>query len=359
MPYLLVMNLLYAALAFLAALVFVLVGATRVGTWLIERRNPPIGAFAEIDGARVHYVHVKGPANPELPPVIFIHGASANLKDQMIPLRPLLEGRAEMLFFDRPGFGWSERGDNDNPSTQANTLAKLMDRLGIGKAILVGHSFGGAVTAAFGVEHGDKTLGLVFVAAATHPWPGGATSWYYDVAKLPVIGRLFTETLTYPAGSFQLDAAMRCVFAPNNAPDGYSETASIPLVLRPAAFRANAIDVAGLYENVLKLQPRYSDIRAPTVIISGDRDSVVYEELHSGGLARDIPGSELVWVHNLSHKPDWIASDLVAASIEKLAGKDRDLQAAARAVEARIAGDSYGFGKCGDSPAPDAELAPT
>ncbi|MDR7034185.1 alpha/beta hydrolase [Mesorhizobium sp. BE184] len=353
------MNLVYAALAFLAAIVFVLVGTTRVGTWLIERRNPPIGAFADIDGARIHYVHVNGPANPDLPPVVFIHGASANLKDQMLPLRPLLEGRAEMLFFDRPGFGWSERGNNDNPSAQANTLAKLMDRLGIEKAIVVGHSFGGAVTAAFGVEHGDKTLGLVFAAAATHPWPGGATSWYYDVAKLPVIGRLFTETLTYPAGLFQLDAAMRCVFAPNNAPDNYGELASIPLVLRPAAFRANATDVAGLYDSVLALQPRYRDIKAPTVILSGDRDSVVYEELHSGGLARDIPGSELVWVRNLGHKPDWIAPDLVVASIEKLAGKDRDLEAVAQAVEARIAGDSFGRGRCADMPATDGELAPT
>ena len=355
------MNQIYAALAFLFALIFTLVGVTRVGSWLIERRNPPIGEFADINGARIHYVHIPAPANADLPPIVFIHGASANLKDQMLPLRPLLEGRAEMLFFDRPGFGWSGRGpgNNEDPSAQANTIAALMDRLGIKKAIIVGHSFGGVVTAAFGREHADKTLGLVFLAPATHPWPGGATSWYYDLTTIPVIGRLFSETLTYPAGTLQMTDATTCVFSPNKVPDNYLSAASIPLVLRPAAFRANATGVAGLYSYALSAAPHYNEITAPTVVISGDRDKVVYAHIHSVGLVRDISGAELVWVHNLGHKPDWIAPDLVVGAIEKAAGKDVDLAAMVRTVEARIAGDTYGAGKCADIKVPEAELAPT
>jgi pimeloyl-ACP methyl ester carboxylesterase len=355
------MNLIYAALAFLMALVLTLAGVTRVGSWLIERRNPAVGDFADIDGARIHYVHVPAPEHAELPPIVFIHGASANLRDQMLPLRPLLEGHAEMLFFDRPGHGWSGRGpgNNEDPSAQANTIAALMDRLGIRQAIIVGHSFGGAITTAFGREHQDKTLGLVFVSPATHPWPGGATSWYYDVTNIPVIGWLFSETLTYPAGTLQMADATTCVFAPNKVPDNYVADASIPLVLRPKAFRANATDVAGLYRYALGAAPHYREIKAPTIVISGDRDKVVYATIHSVGLVRDIPGAELVWVHNLGHKPDWIAPDLVVGAIEKVAGKDVDLQAMAKTVETRIANDAYGTGKCADLKAPEVELAPT
>ncbi|TIN30037.1 MAG: alpha/beta hydrolase [Mesorhizobium sp.] len=355
------MNLIYAVLAFLMALVFSLVGVTRVGSWLIERRNPPIGEFADINGARIHYVHVPAPANAELPPIVFIHGASANLRDQMLPLRPLLQGRAEMLFFDRPGHGWSGRGpgNNEDPSAQANTIAALMDRLGIKKAVIVGHSFGGVVTSTFGREHPDRTLGLVFLAPATHPWPGGATSWYYDLTKMPVVGWLFSETLTYPAGALQMADATTCVFSPNKVPDNYLGTASIPLVLRPTAFRANATDVAGLYRYALGAAPHYAGIKVPTMVISGDRDKVVYAQVHSVGLVRDIAGAELVWVHNLGHKPDWIAPDLVVGAIEKVAGKEIDLQAMAKAVEARIAGDAYGAGRCADIKEPQAELAPT
>ena len=355
------MNLIYAAFAFLLAFILVLVGVTRAGSWLIERRYQPIGEFADINGARIHYVHIPAPANAELPAIVFIHGASANLRDQMLPLRPLLEGRAEMLFFDRPGHGWSGRGpgNNEDPSAQAATIAALMDRLGIKKAIIVGHSFGGVVTAAFGREHADKTLGLVFLAPATHPWPGGATSWYYDLTTVPVIGRLFSETLTYPAGTLQMADATTCVFSPNKVPDNYLNTASIPLVLRPAAFRANAADVAGLYRYALGAAPHYNQITAPTIVISGDRDKVVYAHIHSVGLVRDISGAELVWVHNLGHKPDWIAADLAVGAIEKVAGKDIDLEAMARTVEARIAGDAYGAGRCADIKEPKAELAPT
>jgi pimeloyl-ACP methyl ester carboxylesterase len=353
------MNLIIAALAFLLALLLILAGITRVGSWLVERHNPPAGSFAAVNGTRVHYVHVPGPATPELPPVVFVHGASGNLKDQMIPLRPLLEDRAEMLFFDRPGHGWSERGSSKgNPFEQAATIAALMDHVGIKDAIIVGHSFGGAVTAAFGLEQAAKTRGLVFVSAVSHPWPGGATSWYYSLAAVPAVGRLFAETVVYPAGALRMAAATECVFAPNAVPEAYSEEASISLVLRPRAFRSNAIDVAGLYGHVLEAAKRYGEIKVPTVVISGDSDAVVYEEVHSIGLARDIPSAELIWVKNLGHKPDWIARALVVASIEKVAGRKRDLAALAQAVEAQITSNAHDAGICIDEKAPAAELAP-
>ncbi len=157
------MNLVYALICFLLALMLVLAGATRIGAWLIERRNPPVGQFANVNGTRMHYVHVPAPASADLPPIVFIHGASGNLKDQMLPFRPLLEGRAGMLFFDRPGHGWSARGEaNEDPHGQAKTIAALMDHAGIGKAIIVGHSFGGAIAATFALDYPERVAGLAW-----------------------------------------------------------------------------------------------------------------------------------------------------------------------------------------------------
>lgn len=347
------MNLLYAALAFLLAIVLVLMGATRIGSWLIERRNPAVGQYAQIGGAQIHFVHIPAPVGATLPPIVVIHGASANLNDQMVPLRPVLEGKAEMLFFDRPGHGWSGRGggNNETPEGQAETLAALMDQVGIDKAVIVAHSFGGSIEAAFALAHPDRTLGLVFVSAATHTWAGAGTSWYYKLTTKPVIGWLFSETLAWPAGTSRMSDATDCVFAPNPTPENYLSRAQIPLVLRPATFRANATDVESLYPFAEANAARYPTIKAPTVVISGDADTVVYEEIHSLGLARDIPGAELVWVHNLGHKPDWIAPDLIVAAIEKVAGKGGDLQGLARKVEARIAADRSGEGLCFNVPA--------
>jgi len=340
------MNIVTAAVYFLLALVLALAGVTRLGAWLVERRNPPAGAFAVANGTRLHFVHVTA-EKPDLPAIIFLHGASANLNDQMVPLRPLLEGRAELLFLDRPGHGWSERGvGNETPFGQASTLAALMDTLGIGEAIIVGHSFGSAEATAFALTYPERTRGLVLLASATYPWPDGATSWYYSLAAAPAVGRIFAESLALPAGILRMAAATQCVFSPNRVPEGYTQQASIGLVLRPAAFRANAVDVAGLYRHTLEAAPLYARITAPTVVISGDMDTVVDEQIHSIGLGRDIKGAELVWVRNLGHKPDWIAPELVAAAVENVAGANNDLQATARAVEQRIAGDAHGTGIC-------------
>jgi pimeloyl-ACP methyl ester carboxylesterase len=348
------MNLLYAFAAFLIALLFALAGVSRVGAFMTERRNPPVGSFATVNGTRMHYVHVPAPANAALPPIVFIHGASANLKDQMLPLRPSLEGRAEMLFLDRPGHGWSGRGDaNEDPAGQASTIAALMNHLGIRQAVIVAHSFGGAAATAFALNHPERASGLVFLSAATHPWPGGKTSWYYRLAATPFAGRLFTETIAAPAGRLRIGGATECVFAPNRVPENYVRSASIGLVLRPHAFSSNAIDVQGLFSYATANSPRYREIAVPTVVISGDHDTVVYEEIHSIGLARDIPKAELVWVRNLGHKPDWIVPEIVVAAIEKTAGKPNDLQALARLAEARIAADKFGA-ECVNEKAPEA-----
>ncbi|MBW3097857.1 alpha/beta fold hydrolase [Pseudohoeflea coraliihabitans] len=302
---------------------------------------PPIGDMVDAGGYRLHAVHVPGPDDTVLPPLIFIHGASSNLRDLMNVFRPQFEGRAELLFVDRPGHGWSERGGTENatPDGQARAIAAAMQAFDIDSAIIIGHSFGGAVTASFALAFPERTAGLVFLAPATHPWPGGV-AWYNTLTALPVIGWAFANLIAAPFGKSRLADGVACVFAPNPVPDNYIDNAAIPLLFRAENFRANATDIAGLKDYVSRVAPRYSEIAKPTVIITGDRDGVVLPEIHSEGLNKAIAGSELVWVKNLGHKPDYVATDLAVAAIEHVAGQPRDLAAIAAAVEARIAGDN-------------------
>lgn len=304
----------------------------------IAQRYPNPGELIDIGGLRLNSVHVPRPDTADLPALLFIHGASGNLHDPMAAFRKPLEGRAEMLFVDRPGHGYSERGDDTNltPAGQADAIARLMDKRGIDSAIVIGHSFGGATAASLALRHPAKVRGLVFLSPATHPWPGGI-DWYYDLANTPWIGTLFCNTLTLPAGLMRMESGVASVFHPNPVPEGYLDAAAIPLVLRPQNFCNNARDVANLLVYVQKMQPRYREIRAPTVIVSGDSDEIVYEELHSLGLNRDLAQSELVWVKGLGHKPDYVATDLAIAAMEKVAGLPRDLRKIADAVERRIA----------------------
>lgn len=309
----------------------------------IERRFPNTGTLTDIGGYRLNALQVPAGANADLPPIVFIHGASGNLRDQETAFLGPLKGRAELLFVDRPGHGYSERGgpQNDVPGGQAGAIATLMEKRGIDKAIIVGHSFGGAIAASFALMHPQKVIGTVFLAAATHPWPGGI-DWHYRLTSTPLLGWLFSQLLVMPAGMLLLDAGTRSVFAPNARREAYSQDGATALVLRPQNFRDNASDVANLLAYVERVSPRYSEIKTPAVIITGDSDPVVLANIHSTGLKRDLEHSELVWLKGVGHKPDYVATDLAIAAIEKLAGKDRDLQAIARLVEERVAGEKGG-----------------
>ncbi|GEO86093.1 MULTISPECIES: alpha/beta fold hydrolase [Alphaproteobacteria] len=330
--------MLVTALVSLAALSSASVALTALRARAIETDAPRIGELTDVGGFSLHALHVPANADASLPPIVFIHGASGNLRDQATAFLGPLEGRAELLFVDRPGHGYSQRGGPDTayPDGQAAAVARLMEQRGIDRAIIVGHSFGGAIAASFGVLYPEKTAGLLFLAPASHPWPGGV-DWYYRLASTPLVGPLFCHTVALHAGKARLDAATRTVFAPNPCPHDYVQHTAPALVLRPAAFRANATDVANLHGYVSRFAKRYREIKAPTVIVTGGSDAIVLEEIHARGLARDIEGSELVWIKGLGHKPDYLARDLAIAAIEKIAGHKRDLQAMARALEPELA----------------------
>lgn len=302
-----------------------------------ERNYPNRGELIDVGGYRMNSVYVPRPKGADLPTLVFIHGASANLRDPMVAFRAKLEGRADMLFLDRPGLGFSDRGGPQNayPDGQADAIATLMHKRGIKKAIIVSHSFGGAIAASFALNHKDMVAGLLFLSPATHPWPGGI-EWYYDVAKTPVLGWFFSTLVAPPVGLASIDKATKYVFEPNPRPDDYIEQTAAYLAIRPRAFRNNAIDIANLLEYVKRVSPRYKEIKAPTVIITGDADRVVLPEIHSRQLHEDIAGSTLLRIHNLGHKPDYVVTDLAIAAIEKLGGKKRNLQKLAAEAEAGI-----------------------
>ena len=228
-----------AILWFVIAALFALAGLTRIQTARIERLLAPLETFADINGSKIHYRLVSAGPDADLPPLVFIHGASGNLKDPMVPFLPKLNGRASLLFFDRPGHGWSTISSckGDSIEAQAETIAALMKQLGISPGIVVAHSFGGSVAATLAVNHPEVVKGLVFLSPATHPWPGCDVAAYYDVNNTPFAGRIFSETLATPAGSMRLKSGSAGVFAPNPMPESYVSDASIDVVLRPHSFR--------------------------------------------------------------------------------------------------------------------------
>ncbi|MCY6379268.1 alpha/beta fold hydrolase [Hoeflea prorocentri] len=303
----------------------------------IERLYPPIGEFVDVGGYRLHALHIPAAADADLPAIVFLHGASGNLRDQVEAFRQDLEGRAELLFVDRPGHGWSDRGGGQNalPDAQARAVAELMERKGIKSGLIVGHSFGGVIAANMALETPEKVDSLLLLATVSHPWPGGI-DWHYHLATTPFIGRLAAWLIAMPAGLLRISRAARCVFSPNHYPPDYLARSGTALVLRPWTFKYNAHDVASLYDHIVRTSPRYGEIDRPTIVVAGDEDFVVSTEIHSRALTRQIERAELHVLRGVGHKPDYAATEVCIAAMEKLGGKEVDLAAIARKVERDI-----------------------
>ena len=102
----------------------------------------------------------------EGPPVVLIHGFGADLNTWMFTQPALAEGRRAVAF-DLPGHGGSvkEVGAGDLECVDRRRVGAL-DALGIDRAHLVGHSMGGAIVAAFALQHPERVIGLTLIAPA-------------------------------------------------------------------------------------------------------------------------------------------------------------------------------------------------
>jgi pimeloyl-ACP methyl ester carboxylesterase len=225
-----------------------------------------------------------------------------------------------VILIDRPGHGWSSRPKSDDyasPARQAELVADALEQIGVRRAILIGHSWGGAFATAYALAFPERTAGLVLLSAVTHPWPGDP-GWYNKLALLPCIGPLFLSTCVYPLGLLMVNDALRSVFEPQAVPENYMRRAAIRLVLRPKTFYSNARDLARIESFIAAQVPRYVDLDAPTVIITGDCDTMVSPHINARALAATLPRAKLVLLKDIGHMPHHAAPDVVAAAIDEL-----------------------------------------
>ena len=304
----------------LAAILVVGATITAIGVAQLEHLHRPAGRFVPVTGGRLHVVDL-APARPtDAPPIVLLHGASGNLEDQRITLGNALAARRRVILIDRPGHGYSDRpgGKSDaSPDRQAALIVQALTRLGVGRAIILGHSWAGALAATIALDYPERVAGLVLIAPVTHPWPGGIF-WYNKLATTPLIGPLFVHTCAFPLGSLLIDRAVANVFEPQMPPAHYLRRAATRLVLRPKEFLANAHDVAVLKAFVTGQVPRYGTIAVPTVIIGGDRDATVRLESHARVAATLIPGAKLIVLNGIGHMPHHVSADAIVAAIDDL-----------------------------------------
>jgi triacylglycerol lipase len=236
---------------------------------------------ATLPEAAVHYW--RGGAGT---PLVFVHGfgteAHVNWYRQMIACVP----HFDVVAPDLPGFGGSDRLSTPNCiALQVRCLAALLDRLGLERVALVGHSMGGWISLAFAATYPERVAQLVVVDAA---------GLRFD-ADLSLERALLPETID----------DVRLLIRAN-----FHRAVRLPVFVLRDLLRVARRDVAPRTELLQRLvygdehlDDRLTLITAPTLVVWGRADTLTPPELGERIVAA-VPGARLVVFEDGAHSPN-------------------------------------------------------
>ncbi|QFS83175.1 Lipase 3 precursor [Roseivivax sp. THAF40] len=290
----------------------------------LAEKTPPIGQFVTLEDGRQVHAFVTG----EGPDLVLIHGASGNVRDFTFSFVEKVSDRYRVIVFDRPGLGYTDRANDrvtgafnsaaETPFEQAAMLSEAAAKLGVYRPIVLGHSYGGAVAMAWGLEHDPAAL--VVVSGATIPWSGGLGAQYEVLgssvggAIVPLIARPF-------ATRTRIENVAEEIFKPQPIPEGYLDYVGTNLTLELGAIRANARQVNNLHAAVSEMALRYPSVRMPVEVVHGAEDTVVPPQVHAEPLTSLLPEGRLTLLDGIGHMPHHWAPDAVSEAIDRAAAR--------------------------------------
>ena len=226
--------------------------------------------FVNVDGAHVHYQEFGDAAKP---PVILIHGYTASVYVWKTVAPILAEAGFHVIAIDLLGFGYSEKPSWFDYSIQgqARMISRFMNRMGIGKATIVGSSYGGAVALSLTLDNPEAVEKLVLVDAVCNDEPKKHP--ILKIVSLPGLGEVLTPflcdsrsfmrkrmqgTLAKANHAMITKDRIESIIRPLNAADGHHS-----VLATSRAWRAD------------RLEQDAHLIKQQTLIIWGDQDTVI------------------------------------------------------------------------------------
>jgi pimeloyl-ACP methyl ester carboxylesterase len=252
--------------------------------------------FVDVDGVRVHYQEA---GDPKAPALVLIHGfASSTLVWSKVFLK-LAEAGYRVIALDMLGYGYSAKPRNGEYTIagQAKLLMRLLDALGIPRAVIVGSSYGGAVAATCALDYPERVEKLVLVGTVSNNRPLA-----YKLMRVfgsPVVGDVVSPLLI---GSRRLlRRRMKRVYDRHSWVLDERRVDARHLPLRAAGTQRAIIRTVRSWD-AERISRDAHLIGQPTLLLWGENDIEIPladgERLHE-----EISGSRLIVFLNCGHLP--------------------------------------------------------
>jgi pimeloyl-ACP methyl ester carboxylesterase len=276
----------------LSALAFFLTGCVSLKPFEEVRRTIPEDRFVRIGDQLVHVEQ----AGDRGEPILLIHGfgGSAYSWRKVIPT---LAEEHRVFAVDLNGFGYTQRPKSHESYTragQARLVLAVMDALGIERAHIFGHSYGGGLTLYLASRHPERFLSMVLVDSSAPTYSDDRRN---RAAGIRPLATLFLRSVALRPG--MVAKALRRSY--------YDDSLVTPELVQAYFDRLRIEGVADAYHGLTAPAPPgervvLEKIGVPALVVWGAQDELISVEGGRRAAAR-MPRSEFVVIEKCGHLP--------------------------------------------------------
>lgn len=239
------------------------------------------------------------------PPMLCMHGGMGFDHNTLRPWLDPLADSCELLYYDHRGNGRSEQPcdwDQVDHSSWVSDAEALRQRLGLGKVVVFGHSWGGFLAQEYALRYPEHVAGLVLCSTA------------------PVLdyGPLIVENAQARGMQHQVDALLAALTIP--LPDDQALAALMATIgslyfhrptaeLEAAVFGSIRYSAAAFNKALFECAPgfntlpRLSEIAMPVLLLGGADDWIMPRDLGIGRIQAAIPHAQVRIFERSGHFP--------------------------------------------------------
>jgi pimeloyl-ACP methyl ester carboxylesterase len=296
----------------IAAFVVLVAIALAVNAVLMDRETRPaaadVGRILELPAGDVQ-VREDGPE--DAPPIVLLHCYSCSMK-WWEPVVDELAKDHRVIRIDVLGHGGSEKPADRSAygvENQAEVVAQVMDRLGVARAPVVGHSMGGTIATALASAHPERVSGLAVIGT---PAKEGESELPLQarIGYVPVIGQAIMRVVP----DSMVRNGLRTAFAPDFPLPDYA----LPdfRAMTYTSYDAASEESHG-YSAREPLTDRLAEFKAPVMFVLGAEEQIVDQAaLESWG---ELPGARTERIAGVGHSPQIEAPEETASLLRDFA----------------------------------------
>lgn len=276
----------------LSALAFLLTGCVSLKPFEEVRRTVPENSFLRIGDQLVHVEQ----AGSHGEPILLIHGFGGSAYSWRKVIPALAENH-RVFAIDLNGFGYTQRPKSRESYTragQARLVLAVMDALGLGRAHVFGHSYGGGLTLYLASRHPERFLSMVLVDSSAPTYSDDRRS---RLAGLRPAATFFLRSVALRPSTIRR-ALLRSY---------YDDSQVTPELVQAYFDRLRIEGAADAYQGLTAPAPpgervELEKVGVPALIVWGAQDELIAVEGGRRAAAR-MPRAEFVVIEECGHLP--------------------------------------------------------